>query len=975
MERLGFSCEDIFSAGKRRKLPKNTALGIDIGSRQGKAVLIHKGYLYTDIEPTGLSMQETADRLKRHLLKRAGIEESDIDYLIGTGYGRVSLSFQGIENDMLTEISCHAKGAAYLADNVRTVLDIGGQDSKIIKVDGETGQVLDFAMNDKCAAGTGRFLERAAEILGYDLLQIGEESLKAEKIHEISSQCVVFAESEIVSARASGAEARDILAGVHASVIGRVKGLFQRIGIEKNVMFTGGVSNNAGMRKALEDMLGFPVVKPKLNPVFAGALGAAVYALEKSREKTISFYSNAKKEKKTGFSLDLSSLEKAMEEEKQAYIRHEGGKKNAAYLCAYTPLEILDAAGVRHIRMLHTGNEKEIAAGEAVVSKITCDYIKSFIGGFAGGNPLYRAVDKLYSFYTCSFMSAAARAVAADYLPAGMFAVPKLTDKKESVGFYVRELENFVLDLEAFTGEKISQEKIRESIGKYNRARKLLREISAYRKREIPFLKSMEYQKIALSYYYLPADRLLQELRKIKRQLESASKTPSGIQPLRLFLTGGILTEADQKVIKMIEEDFHAVVVVEDNCSGYTPIAFTISEDADPLTAIAEGYLGKSPCANMKPLDKRIRFTVELAKEYQADRGKKAAWIGQAGEAPLIYAANAIPASYIELCRFGTKKAASYVENDLQIPGDVCSMVKVMLGEFHYIGKEHISYIFANTGVCEPFNLAFGLLEKEGFPVYYQDAPAPTDLILPEKKFKELFSRRKESNQAIFRLLTGNDIDKERLREELVRYNRTLKKVNDINELRRNHKSYLKNLPASYIILGIGNYFGHPMEYEEILDEMTEELKALPEGAYNDELTPLVWSGARSVDFGICDSLDKAGGVLLDWNVPTGLHNFFDEDEDPEDALVHYGIGYNGRKKSASMGISVLDQMIREVKAKGVIFYNYMGCPMCAVNTFLMGRYVKELSLPYLSLDGSFPTEAPTGQFVTRVEAFLEMVS
>lgn len=617
-----YKFEEVFSKEKLEKIKRNTVLGIDIGSRQGKAVLLHEGHIYTAIEPTDYSMQNTADHLMERLLYRANIREEQIEYLIGTGYGRVSMKFDTIPNQMLTEISCHGMGATYLGDGIKTVLDIGGQDSKIIKVDPDSGQVLDFAMNDKCAAGTGRFLERAAEILGYEVIQIGNASLQAKEAHAISSQCVVFAESEIVSARAAGVDSKDILAGVHASVIGRVKGLFQRIGIEKEVMFTGGVSNNVGMKKALEDMLGFSIAEPRINSVFAGALGAAIFALhhcqKKSKETNLQNNQNRKK-------LDLTRLEQAVNKKKNDYIHHETGKKkNVAYLCAYTPIEILEAANVSHIRLLHTGSEKEIAAGEQVVSKIACDYTKSFLGGFAEGNKLYGAVDKLYSFYTCSFMASTIQAVNAKYVPASIYVTPRLLKDSRSKDNYVDGLQAFIKDLEELTGETISREKIKETTKKYNRARKELRAISDYRKQHAELLSSNEYQQIALAYYYLPVDELLVHLADIRQQLDYLIKeekdrngSDSG-EKLRIMLTGGIVTEHDQKVVGILEE-LGATVVVEDHCSGYTPFLMQVEEEGDVLENLAQAYLGKAPCANLNPLSVKADSVVSIAKDYEPD--------------------------------------------------------------------------------------------------------------------------------------------------------------------------------------------------------------------------------------------------------------------------------------------------------------------------------------------------------------------
>ena len=179
-----------------------TVIGIDIGSRTGKAVLLHDGHLYTAITPTGVHTQETADKLFGKLIKQTKLAQSDIDFIVGTGYGRVSLEFGDVPHKIVTEISCHAMGAHVLNANVRSIVDIGGQDSKAIRVDPNTGKVVEFIMNDKCAAGTGRFLEKAAALLDLTTEELGAESLKATKPSDVSSQCVVFAESEVISLKA-----------------------------------------------------------------------------------------------------------------------------------------------------------------------------------------------------------------------------------------------------------------------------------------------------------------------------------------------------------------------------------------------------------------------------------------------------------------------------------------------------------------------------------------------------------------------------------------------------------------------------------------------------------------------------------------------------------------------------------------------------------------------------------------------------
>lgn len=260
------------------ELTDDLVIGLDLGSRTGKGVLLADGELYTAITPTGVYMQETADKLLTKLFKQSGLKRSDISYIVGTGYGRISLDFGDIPHKIVTEISCHALGAHYLNANVKTIVDIGGQDSKAIRVDPKNGKVVEFIMNDKCAAGTGRFLEKVAHLLDITIEQLGKEALKADAPADISSQCVVFAESEVISLKAKGISRANIAAGIHIATSRRVRNLLNRIGLAPDLVFSGGVSNNLGMRKALEDILGHKLSDIKLDTIYAGALGAAVFA-------------------------------------------------------------------------------------------------------------------------------------------------------------------------------------------------------------------------------------------------------------------------------------------------------------------------------------------------------------------------------------------------------------------------------------------------------------------------------------------------------------------------------------------------------------------------------------------------------------------------------------------------------------------------------------------------------------------------
>lgn len=258
-------------------LASASVVGIDIGSRAAKAVLLTQGNLYTAIIPSGISSQETAKEVLEELFKEANVSLDKINYIVGTGYGRISLDFD-LPHDIVTEISCHAMGAHYLNGATRTIIDIGGQDSKAIKVDPDSGKVIEFIMNDKCAAGTGRFLEKVANLLDIRLEELGDVAVQSTVPADISSQCVVFAESEVISLKARGVKREDIAAGIHIATARRIRNLLNRIGMESTVIFSGGVSNNIGMKQALENTLGIQIGTTKLNTTYAGALGAAIYA-------------------------------------------------------------------------------------------------------------------------------------------------------------------------------------------------------------------------------------------------------------------------------------------------------------------------------------------------------------------------------------------------------------------------------------------------------------------------------------------------------------------------------------------------------------------------------------------------------------------------------------------------------------------------------------------------------------------------
>jgi len=251
------------------------AAGVDVGSTQTKAVIIDEAgqIVGRALIDTGANVVLAAERAYVGALKDGAVSEEDVGYVVGTGYGRYRVTFG---NTQVTEISCHGRGAVYMFPNTRTVLDMGGQDTKAIRVS-PTGEILDFCMNDKCAAGTGRFLGAVATALEIPLSELGTVALTAEKAVKISTTCTVFAESEVISWLGRGKKVEDILLGVHRSIVSRSMGLMRRVGVESEVTFTGGVTRNIGMVVGLNEAIGFTVnVSPDAH--FMGALGAALFA-------------------------------------------------------------------------------------------------------------------------------------------------------------------------------------------------------------------------------------------------------------------------------------------------------------------------------------------------------------------------------------------------------------------------------------------------------------------------------------------------------------------------------------------------------------------------------------------------------------------------------------------------------------------------------------------------------------------------
>jgi predicted CoA-substrate-specific enzyme activase len=253
------------------------AAGVDVGSTQTKAVIIdeEKRIVGRALTDTGSNVIMAAESAFREALGDAELGDEEVEFVVGTGYGRYKVTFG---NTQVTEISCHGRGAVHMFPKTRTVVDMGGQDTKAIRV-AASGEIVDFCMNDKCAAGTGRFLGAASAALDIPLPELGPTALAGERPVKISTTCTVFAESEVLSWLGKGKKIEDILLGVHQSISTRSAGLLRRVGIEPEVTFTGGVAKNAAMIETLNQRLGLQV-NVSDDSHFMGALGASLFALD-----------------------------------------------------------------------------------------------------------------------------------------------------------------------------------------------------------------------------------------------------------------------------------------------------------------------------------------------------------------------------------------------------------------------------------------------------------------------------------------------------------------------------------------------------------------------------------------------------------------------------------------------------------------------------------------------------------------------
>jgi predicted CoA-substrate-specific enzyme activase len=619
-------------------------LGLDLGSRAVKAVLLdvaRSKVLAVSVRDATTDKMADAEILLRSALEAGSASRSDIARIVATGYGRIQAGFA---DETSTEIACHAAGVTAFHPEVRTVIEIGGQDSKAMLLAAD-GRVKDFAMNDRCAAGSGRFLEVAARILGTDLEGLAEMARQAAAESEISSMCVVFAESEIIGMLARGFRREDVAAGIHRSIARRMAGLANRIGVRPPIAFTGGVAMNKAMAAALGQELKERLIIPP-DPRITGALGAALMAARRAGYTAVAnvppppagepglceaMSSGDHEEAGCGGESDGEEIGKREEHPSvESSLLHkvpalsrfdrmvsnaieyaeEGkakGRKIVMMFCEFTPRELILAAGAVPVCACGGSHEMAVAAERELPSNL-CPLIKSSYGfALEKANPIFEMSDFVVGETTCD----GKKKMFERLQEFKSLHVLELPQKPDDEGGFIRwkgEIVKLRRRLEELTGNSISDDKLRAAIRLMNRERALRREVARLAGRGLTGREVLDAKSLISG---IPEDLAAYEL--IIDQARSLDVAPAG-RPL-VLLTGVPAPHGAEKVLDIIEAA-GATVVVQETCTGLKPLLEDVAETEDPLEAIARKYY-HLPCSCMTPNTRRMETIDELIEEFR----------------------------------------------------------------------------------------------------------------------------------------------------------------------------------------------------------------------------------------------------------------------------------------------------------------------------------------------------------------------
>ncbi len=581
--------------------------GIDIGSRSSKAVILCDGKIcasainfdvHLAVAKRGLQVLEEA-------LLKTSYNQKDLNAIVATGYGRISAPYA---TNTITEITCHAMGVYSFLPSVRTIIDIGGQDSKAIKLN-DAGEIIDFAMNDRCAAGTGKFLEVTARALNLGLDEFSALYFKSKKPCNISSMCTVFAESEVVSLLANSIPIEDIAAGLIQAVARRVGNMARRLGIHPDIVFTGGVAKNQGVKKAMEEIFLHPFANLDFDPQLIGAYGAAILAGN---------YSKSKKTKNELIPLQVKSkLQRLLETRPDELVSlRQSGKKTLGYFCSYVPEEIVYAMGIIPIRLLRGGNVEASNIGNTYLTQNSCPFASSCIGLKEGHYDFYFSnMDIIADAPSCYQMKRVLE-VWEKYFNTKVIHIgfPRNFYEESGIKYFTETIKKFVEELEKETKEKLNLDKLNESVALYNNIHRNQRLL-------YQFLKSnqitwSELIQFIYAGFILDKKVYFDLLNELIAELEKRHATPKN-QPVRILITGGMLAPGDEKLINIFN-DLDMDFAMDELCAGSRSIYRYV--ETPSIQSIARTYLSNIPCGALPyphhDSDPRLKHIEKLIKEY-----------------------------------------------------------------------------------------------------------------------------------------------------------------------------------------------------------------------------------------------------------------------------------------------------------------------------------------------------------------------
>lgn len=370
-----------------------------------------------------------------------------------------------------------------------------------------------------------------------------------------------------------------------------------------------------------------------------------------------------------------------------------------------------------------------------------------------------------------------------------------------------------------------------------------------------------------------------------------------------------------------------------------------------------------------KLIDLSMSFVPYVEQAYRD--GRKVVWYEGGSWYPLISGCGVIPALFVEMFRYKDEDTMKFSQEELQIPNETCAMAQYAIGDFYLRKDSTIKRIVGSSIACEPLLAGFQYIKKFGYDMFDIDGGfIPSD----KKRFENYKAFTADECHRLIDWLIGEPVDKELLRTEQIRFNRIQHKINKIIELRKSHTTYLKSVPMVLIFCGNGHYFGRAEEYEEALDGIISELSSLNSEEYNDAAVKLAWVGQRGA-LNIMEAIDEAGGALTTWYTAGTYDKDIKTDIDPVEAAIEYTVGdryYGGTTEDKCRRI---EEQISQSGEKGLILYTMLGCSFGSIEEELERIYFQDRNIPSLAIAGTFEKGKATGQMLTRIKAFIEMLS